>query len=662
MATDEELESLTRRLSRERRARRDAETIAERSTRELYEVIQDLRRSQGELDNASGLVALLQRAAVAANEASELEEAAATVLGEVCRYMRWPVGHLYVSTGHGEMVPTTVWHLENPERFRVFREVTEASRLPAGVGLPGRVLATGRPAWIADVTKDENFPRATHALDLGVKAAFGFPVVVSDEVAAVLEFFAIESVEPNEPLLEAMAHIGSQLGRVVERRSFERRLQHQALHDPLTGLPNRTLLLDRLRHALTLSRRNDSMTAVLYVDLDRFKAVNDNLGHGSGDQLLLEVAGRLPTALRAGDTFGRLGGDEFVVICEGLSSPDDATLVAERIVRSLTGPFQLSAGEVFIAASVGVAIAHGGEPEAEQLLADADLAMYRAKERGRGRYTIYDESMRSRLTDRIAIENELRHALQRRELTVFYQPIVELEGSTIAGVEALVRWRHPERGLLGPAEFVGVAEETGLILPLGDFVLAEACGQLARWRGAGIGPPSLSMAVNVSIRQLEHAGFVDRVTTALNNAGLDPSALVLEVTESVLMDDVTIVGQLSELRALGVQLAIDDFGTGYSSLDRLRRLPVATLKIDKSFVDELETAPAAEPLVAAMIAMAHRLGLGVIAEGVETEGQLHALRELGCGSAQGYLFSRPVPARTLASRLRLSPGGIFATT
>ena len=658
MSPEADVSRLSRRLERERRARHEAEAIAEHSTRKLYEAFQNLRQSQTELHATSELVQLLQRAAVASNEANALDEAAAKVLADVCHYMGWPVGHLYVA-GDGEMLPTGVWHFDDPERFHTLREVTERTPLPSGAGLPGRVLATGRPAWIVDVTQDDNFPRAKAVLDIGVKAAFGFPVLSGNEVAAVLEFFSNEPIERDEALIEAMANIGTQLGRVVERTTYERRLSHQALHDPLTALPNRSLLLDRLRHALALSRRSESLTAVLFVDLDRFKTVNDNFGHDSGDQLLLEVAQRLPGALRAGDTFGRLGGDEFVIICEGLSAVEDAMTVAERVIQTLSGAFVLSTGEVFISASVGMAAVRSGDADAEQLLGDADLAMYRAKERGRGSYVVYDPGMRTRLADRINTENDLRRGMRREELEVFYQPIVDVTAGAVTAVEALVRWRHPERGLLAPSEFVGIAEDTGLILPLGDFVLVEACRQLAEWQRAGMAPPELKMSVNVSIRQLEHVGFVDHVRAALTKAQLEPQSLVLEVTESVLMDDVMIVRQLAELRELGVRLAIDDFGTGYSSLDRVRRMPVGTLKIDMTFVSELEQSVEGEPLVGAMIAMARQLGLGVVAEGVETQGQLHTLRRLGCESAQGFLFSPPVAAGEFGELLR---DGFWSTT
>jgi diguanylate cyclase (GGDEF)-like protein/PAS domain S-box-containing protein len=778
VAADDLAARLEKRLERERRARLEAEAIAEAATTDLYQSVQDLR-------STSALVALLQRAAAAANEAATLEEAAGAAIDEVCGFMGWPVGHLYIVDAPGRLSPTTVWHLDDTddEATRRFRRVTESAELYSGQGLPGRVLASGRPAWIPDVDHDDNFPRSNQAADIGVRAGFGFPVLVGSEVVAVLEFFTVEPAEPDESLLDIMANIGTQLGRVVERsraeqalrssehqvrtvidtandafvsidesgritewnlqaertfgwmredalgrlltetiippahraahsagitrflesgegpvlgrrveleavrqdghlfpieltpwavpdgdggwlfhafihditerKLFQRQLEHQSLHDPLTGLPNRALLLDRLRHALLRARREETRTALLFVDLDRFKAVNDSLGHEAGDRLLLGVADRIPGVLRPGDTLARLGGDEFVILCEGLVDGDNAAIVAERVIDALSTPFRIAGSEVYVSASIGVAVAAGDAMEADELLGDADLAMYRAKERGKGVHEVFDESMRSALIDRLATEKALRRGIADGELVAHYQPVVDLNTGSVVGLEALVRWRHPERGILPPIEFVGLAEETGLIGRIGEWMLRQACWQARRWRDLHRQEPPLWVAVNLSVKELEQPHLVDDLVQLLAVNALAPEAIAIELTESVVMDDArAVLRRLWELKQLGVRLVIDDFGTGYSSLDRLRRMPFETLKVDRSFIADMDVAPGGTSLVAAIIAMAHSLGLGVVAEGVETLEQLAQLRRLGCDQFQGYLVGWPAPATEAEELLR----------
>ena len=442
---------------------------------------------------------------------------------------------------------------------------------------------------------------------------------------------------------------------ISERKDFEHRLRHQATHDPLTGLPNRTLLLDRLEHALDRSRRTGGAVAVLFLDLDHFKVVNDSLGHSRGDRLLQSLADHLAHLVRPGDTVARFGGDEFVVLCEDVGHHSAAVAIAERIIAAVAEPLVIDDAEVFIGVTVGIAISDGAT-DGEGLIRDADAAMYRAKERGRGRWELFDNAMRASALDRLEIEGALRRALDRRELRVHYQPIVDLGTGGIVGVEALVRWEHHNRGLLAPGEFIGVAEDTGLIVPIGAWVLQAACRQVQRWRADGIVDDRFELTVNLSGRQLGHPDLVEQVARALDETGFPADRLELEITESVLMDDVEAsIATLTALRDLGVRLLVDDFGTGYSSLSYLRRFPVDGLKVDRSFVDGLGREAEDSAIVAAVITLAHTLGLVAVAEGVEDQGHLDELRSLGCDLAQGFWFARPQTPEATADRLADRP-------
>jgi diguanylate cyclase (GGDEF)-like protein/PAS domain S-box-containing protein len=433
---------------------------------------------------------------------------------------------------------------------------------------------------------------------------------------------------------------------ITTQKTTEAALTRLALQDPLTSLPNRALFLDRLALALRRQERDGRMVAVLFVDLDRFKAVNDTLGHFAGDQLLVAVANRLGRILRPGDTIARLGGDEFAVVCEGLEDPSGAEEIAIRILNTLSTPVRVEGQEVIASASIGIAVS---EPNAtpDTMLRDADTAMYQAKDAGRNRFHIFDPASRARIVARLHRAEELRVALDRSELRLHYQLEVDLAEEATTGVEALVRWEHPTLGLLSPSEFIEVAEETGLVVPLGDWVLREACRELAR-RDLGANPGGLRLSVNLSARQLAVPELIDTVRDVLAETGLGPARLCLEITESVLMDDVeSSIEALLDLKALGVRLAIDDFGTGYSSLSYLRRFPVDVVKLDRSFVAGLGVDPAATAIVAAVVNLAHALGIVVVAEGVETQAQLVALRALRCDRAQGYYWNRPLPAGEL---------------
>jgi len=435
---------------------------------------------------------------------------------------------------------------------------------------------------------------------------------------------------------------------ITNEKLAEQNLIRQALHDPLTGFANRALLLDHLAKALARLNRNDTIVAVLCIDLDRFKLVNDRMGHGAGDEVLITVAERLQDIVRPSDTVARLGGDEFIILCEDLVGDADAIAVAERVLERLAEPMELQHGRsATTGASIGVVLAADATTTTEALLRDADAAMYKAKQAGRNRYMVFDNEFRTKSIARSQQADELRRGLERAEFRVLYQPVIDLRLDTWSGVEALVRWEHPRQGLLLPSDFIGVAEEAGSIVPLGEWVLGEACREAVR-RQTFPGQRPLLMAVNLSARQLTQASLIDALGQALAETGLDPSQLCLEITESALMEDVELsVEALLALKALGVRIAVDDFGTGYSSLSYLRHLPVDIVKIDRSFVAGVGIDPADDAIVASVANLSHALGLRVVAEGVETQEQLIAVRALGCDQAQGYYWSRPVSADQL---------------
>lgn len=451
-------------------------------------------------------------------------------------------------------------------------------------------------------------------------------------------------------LLQAISHV---LATAVHARRAEDQARHDAMHDPITGLPNRVLFSDRLAQALARTERDRSPLAVLLLDIDRFKLINDSLGHQVGDELLQEVAPRLSGAVRASDTVARLGGDEFAVLCEDLEDEREAQEMAERLGACFLRPFALAGEQQFATASVGLVVADS-HTDAEELLRDADAAMYRAKEAGRGRYEVFDEGMRARAVARLQVENELRRALDREELQLFFQPIHDLGEDRIAACEALVRWNHPERGLVGPDQFIPIAEESGLIVPLGAWVLQRACRQLARWRRAVPTAEDLRITVNLSARQVTQPDIVDTVSEAIEEAGLQARDVGLEITEHVLIEDAqSTADTLRRLQRLGVRLVIDDFGTGYSSLSYLKRYPIEVLKIDRSFIDGIADDESGDlAIVTAIARMASALGVEVIPEGVETEPQLQRLRDLGCQYAQGFLLDRPLPPEEFEARLR----------
>ncbi|MFZ5649854.1 MAG: putative bifunctional diguanylate cyclase/phosphodiesterase [Bacillota bacterium] len=427
---------------------------------------------------------------------------------------------------------------------------------------------------------------------------------------------------------------------------------YQSINDPLTGLPNRILFKDRLNLAMAQARRNRQVLAVLLLGLDRFKVINDSLGHNVGDRLLQQVAVRLSHLMRKSDTVARLGGDEFAVLAMDISKDENAARVSQKILEIFTEPFIIGGHELYATASIGIATFPNDGEDAEALIINADTAMYRAKEHGKNTYRLYTPEMNAKALQRLELENSMRRATERGEFEVFYQPKVNIKTGIIGGFEALVRWRHRERGLVSPAEFIPLAEETGLIIPIGEWVLRTACEQNRKWMDAGY--PPLRVAVNISARQFQQKNLVERVDQALQETGLHPSWLELEITESVAMQDAEFtIKMLRDFKERGITISLDDFGTGYSSLNYLKRFPLNNLKIDQSFIRNITTDSDDEAIASAVIVLAQNLKLQVIAEGVETKEQLAILRERQCNEMQGYLVGKPVPADEFEKLLKI---------
>ena len=586
-------------------------------------------------------------------DSTTIDEAGPKLLDALGSTMGWDAATIWRVDGTSEVLRfDTFWSVPtaDPGLTAELEHSLRSATFRSGDGWAGLAWQTGEPVCEENGPPVEVCPGAAALRRASLHRTVAIPIVGSNGVLGVLEFFTRIHRPIDDGSLRTLTIASAQLGQFLERKRAEQALAYQALHDPLTGLPNRALFLDRLQISLANSRRRRGTVAVLFLDIDNFKVINDSLGHRAGDELLTMVATRITAALRPGDTVARFGGDEFVVLAEQISGVQDAVVIAERISSTFNEPFSLELGENFVSASIGIALSGTSPEDAEDLIRGADSAMYRAKDRGRGQYEVFDELMHAQMLGRLRTEKDLREALRRDELTLFYQPVVDLPDGNVVGVEALVRWNHPERGLLEPAEFITLAEENGLILPIGRWVLLEACRQAARWRRARPGMPPISVSVNVSAMQAVH-GSLDRVVEeVLRETGADAHMLKLELTESVLLEETDGLHEtLRNLEARGVRLVLDDFGTGYSALGYLHRFPIQGLKIDRSFVDGIETDRKRTAIAQAVIDIARALDIEVV--GIECRRQAELLFELGCNYAQGFYFAPPAPAERITRLL-----------
>jgi diguanylate cyclase (GGDEF)-like protein/PAS domain S-box-containing protein len=518
-------------------------------------------------------------------------------------------------------------------------------RFPMGTASQaGYTILTGAPVIVTDWAREDRFGKSPALGEIGARSGAS---VLIEGPAGAFGILGVQSLQAREYVsgdIDFLQSVANVLADALERQATEDRIRHRALHDALTGLPNRVLFLDRVEQALARLRRRNSAAAILFLDLDHFKLINDSLGHQVGDDLLAAAAPRLKQAVRASDTVARFGGDEFGILLDDIKDEREAAETAERIASVFTRPFVLAGSEHFVTTSIGIAMARGGEL-AEEVIRDADAAMYRAKEHGRARYEMFDEVMRGRAIARLRVENDLRRALERDELRLDYQPIVSLHDLSIVQVEALLRWDHPDRGVVYPSDFIPVAEENGLIEPIGRWVLEHASRQAAQWYRDRPDVAPIGMTVNLSPIHLAKRDLPGMVGEVLHATRLPASCLSLDVTESVMLRDVApLADALRALKDLGVRIVLDDFGTGYSSLGYLTHLPLDALKVDRSFIDGLGVEPRDTAITEAIAAMAQALSLEVVGEGVETERQANELRRLGIELAQGFLFSPPVSA------------------
>jgi len=525
------------------------------------------------------------------------------------------------------------------------------------------VLSRREPLIIEDYDQEADDSSSPFLVEFGIRSGIAVPLFGTTGTFGMLSAHALQPRRFRGDDLSFVQSVANILAVAIERKSAGERLTYLAQFDVLTGLPNRHLFHDRLTQIMVQAKRSERPMGVLFIDLDRFKLVNDTLGHGAGDKLLKEAAARLAQCVRGGDTVGRFGGDEFGAILSDLAKPGDASIVAQKVIDALARPFQLDGHEAYVSGSVGIALFPADGEEADALIGNADVAMYRAKEQGRNSYQYFTSEMNERAVQRVRLEAALRRAMERNEFQVHYQPKVELENGSICGVEALLRWRHPDGGAVPPAEFIPVLEDSGLIVPVGEWVVREVCGQIQAWEKAGLA--ALPVAVNLSARQFLQKDLEITVRRILHDTGIDPSLIQFELTESLLMRNPEAAARtLRRLKDLGIKISVDDFGTGYSSLAYLKRFPIDALKIDRAFIRDVTTSPDDAAITLAIIGLAHSLKLKVIAEGVETEDQLNFLSSHACDEIQGYYFAKPVAPAELEAmlredwRLKRSAGGV----
>ena len=725
------------------------------------------REMERELERREKLARMLHEIVAETNEARSADSAMLACIEKVCAFTGWEIGHVYTLDRRGLMVPSDLWAISDPQRYKRVRQVTMATAFNPGEGLPGRILQSGAPSWILNINDDTNFYRTDILNELGLRSALGFPVLERTQVVAVLEFFTRQLDPPEASLRDAINSLAIQLGRVTERKRVEEKLdlahkiiegavegvmvtgpdgviqmvnpaftsitgfppeevigrvprilrsgrhdpafyqamwgaliskgrwegeiwnrrkngeaypewltisaihddkgrviqyvgmfyditdykrsqqevEYRAYHDALTGLPNRALFLDRAKHAIARAHRSGGLLAVLFLDLDNFKHINDTLGHVTGDLLLKGAAVRLISCLREGDTVCRFGGDEFAVLAENARDEYEVATIAGRIIEHLSEPYLLRGEELITTTSVGVTLYPADGETEDELIKNADMAMYHAKEKGRHNYQFFTPRLQERFARRLEMETGLRRAIERGELAVVYQPKVDARDGTVVGMEALARWWRGGSEVAGPEEFIPLAEEIGVVTSIDEWIL-RASLQFARELGVKLKramPLGINLSINLSARDLERGDLVEMVTGLTRDSGIAPGLVELELTESAIVTNLeTATAVIGRFRAEGFCMSVDDFGAGYSSLNYLRKLPVNILKIDRSFVTDLPGDQSSRSVARAIISLAHELGIKVVAEGVEQETQIEILRSMGCDEFQGFYFSKPV--------------------
>jgi diguanylate cyclase (GGDEF)-like protein len=624
-----EIERLRKRLAREREARREAERIAEETTRSLYTEVSERTR---ELE----CVVAMGREVAGAMDSQEVGDLIARHMAQAVRFDECGIYAWERAENH---VRTVGYH--PAERRPALRDVYPLSEFPETL----RVLESREVSVVDPRDPDADPSEVRFLVELGGQLMFQIPMLVNGQSIGTVELMSRSGAQLLDRQIAIAQTMANEAGVLFENARLYEQIRHQAFYDHLTRLPNRALFGDRASHALARRSGGDHRRpALLFVDIDDFKVVNDRFGHEIGDQVLAGVAARLQGLLRVGDTVARLSGDEFGILIEDVVDQAEAELVAARVVAAFEHPLELEGRLVPVSVSVGVDVAEPGA-DSETLIRNADFAMYGAKQTGKGRFHIYAPAERAMADEGARLRSDLRSAVDRNELRVHYQPIVDLWTGAVTAVEALVRWHHPERGLLAPAAFVPIAEETGAIIELGAWVLDTACARTRFWQ---VADPGLAVSVNLSGRQLQDARLIPDVRHALDRSGLDPASLILEVTESVLVADPATEAILRDLKAIGVRLAIDDFGTGYSSISYLRRFPIDILKIDREFTRDIES-PQGEALFKGIVQLGRSLGLRIVAEGIETEGQRRHIVRSSCDFGQGYLFGRPLSGESVKS-------------
>ena len=589
-------------------------------------------------------------------ESDTLADAIPKILQTICETLNWDCGARWsLDERQRTIACVETWSIPDKAVADFAAHARQVTLEPTRSGLVRQVWVGGVPHWIPDVSSDASFTRAQSAAKAGLHGAFAFPILAGNVTLGVLEFFSRDIRNSDPSLIQMVRVIGSQIGQFMARKQAEENLLYVATHDTLTGLPNRYMFNQRFAHALNNAQRYRKSMALLFLDLDRFKFINDTLGHPFGDRLLVEVAGRLRMCLRESDTIARFGGDEFVALIEDFAEPGDVVSVAQKILHALRWPFLLEGETCHISASIGISLYPNDGEDLSNLLKNADIAAYRTKEQGKNNYLFYSEDMNHHLSARIARETKLQGALERSEFVLHYEPKVEIHTGRITGMEALIRWQHPDLGLLPPVDFIGLAENSGLIVPIGAWVLRTACASSQKLQNRLTAP--LTVSVNLSARQFEDKHLLREIERALKESALKPGCLELEITESMVMRDIQGSKKILEaIKRMGIRLAIDDFGTGFSSFVSLKRFPFDCIKIDRSFIKDIPHDPDDVAITQAIIAMAHSLRLKVIAEGVETREQLDFLTELGCHEFQGYYFKKPQPADDFSKLLRENAG------